>query len=527
MSLAVSLCMHGALLAWMVLGPPLPGSERRKSIYDQEIKPGEKKIIWYDLREKLPDISPSDAPLDSQPPRARAKAKQIIVSGPKDEEGATQRIFMPAPEVNTPKPLPLPNVIAVAPKMTKPFVAPPDVIREPKPKPALPDAPKVAEAAAKPVELATAALKPKPLDFTPPPEQRMLRQALLQLPEAPATATVVEPNALPFEAGGARPQRRAYTPPTGAQPRRDAPVSLPNAPEIASTSESAAAGVKGIPRTFVAPPSRPATTGEAPSVSTDAPMVSGPSNTQAETTLAIVGLNPANMRDVPAPPGSRAAGFSAGPQLRPAGGMGSAGGSALLGVPGLLVRGGANDAQSTLAAAALLTPTSKENLMAAARTVTPAPAALKPPPEANAPRIAEAPDPRLAGRVVYAVAIQMPNVTSFSGSWLVWFAEHEPVPGAPPMEIKAPTPLHKVDPKYIAAAAAERIEGKVRLFGVIRKDGHVDGIALLQHVDVRLDRSAAEALGQWVFDPALRNGRPVEVDAVFEIPFHLAPRATK
>jgi protein TonB len=125
------------------------------------------------------------------------------------------------------------------------------------------------------------------------------------------------------------------------------------------------------------------------------------------------------------------------------------------------------------------------------------------------------------------VAIQMPNVTSFSGSWLVWFAEHEPVPGAPPMEVKAPVPTHKVDPKYIAAAAAERVEGKVRLFGVIRKDGRVDGVALLHHLDVRLDRSAAEALQQWVFEPALRNGRPVEVDAVFEIPFHLAPRATK
>jgi len=71
------------------------------------------------------------------------------------------------------------------------------------------------------------------------------------------------------------------------------------------------------------------------------------------------------------------------------------------------------------------------------------------------------------------------------------------------------------------------VEGKVRLFGVIRKDGRVDNIALIRHVDVRLDRSATEALGQWVFEPAQRNGRPVEVDAVFEIPFLLAPRATK
>ena len=169
-----------------------------------------------------------------------------------------------------------------------------------------------------------------------------------------------------------------------------------------------------------------------------------------------------------------------------------------------------------------LTPSQADHSSSNARTLPP-----KPVEEPTAPRVTEAPDPRLAGRVVYTVAIQMPNVTSFSGSWLVWFAEHEPVPGAPAVEIKPPVPLHKVDPKYVAAAAAERIEGKVRLYGVIRKAGRVDGIALSQHVDVRLDRTAAEALGQWVFEPALRNGRPVEVDAVFEIPFHLAPRAVK
>jgi len=514
----------------MVLGPPLASPEPRKSIYDQEIKPSEKKIIWYHLSEKLPDISPTDAPLDPRPPRATVKAKQTIVSGPKDQEGATQRIWMPAPEVATPKPLPLPNVIAVAPpKIVKQFVAPEDVMQRPKPATTLPEAPKVTAAVeAKPLALDASGPKPKPLVFTPPPTERMQRQAMLQLPEAPVTATVVEPNALPFEAAGARPQRKQYTQPGGARPRNDAPVALPNAPEIAAVTPNAAPGVKGIPRTFVAPPSRPAATGGAPSVASDAPEISTAATARGETSLAMVGLNPANMTEVPAPPGSRAAGFSAGPELRRTGSTGTAGGAALLGVPGLMVRGGESDPRSTLVAAAGLAPTSRENLAAAAHT-----AAKSPPPPAapaavpGATRVTEAPDPRLSGRVVYTVAIQMPNVTSFSGSWLVWFAEHEPVPGAPAMEIKPPVPLHKVDPKYVAAAAAERIEGKVRLYGVIRKDGRVDGIALIQHVDVRLDRTAAEALGQWVFEPALRNGRPVEVDAVFEIPFHLAPRAVK
>jgi periplasmic protein TonB len=84
-----------------------------------------------------------------------------------------------------------------------------------------------------------------------------------------------------------------------------------------------------------------------------------------------------------------------------------------------------------------------------------------------------------------------------------------------------------VDPKYIAAAAAERVEGTVRLAAVIRKDGRVDAITLLRHLDDRLDRSSEEALARWEFQPAFRDGRAVEVDAVFEIPFRLKPRASR
>ena len=46
---------------------------------------------------------------------------------------------------------------------------------------------------------------------------------------------------------------------------------------------------------------------------------------------------------------------------------------------------------------------------------------------------------------------------------MVWFAEREPVPGAAAVDMRAPVPLRKVDPKYVAAAAAERVEGTVRL----------------------------------------------------------------
>jgi TonB family protein len=240
----------------------------------------------------------------------------------------------------------------------------------------------------------------------------------------------------------------------------------------------------------------------------------------ALASLAIVGLDPAKVVDFPAPPGSRPAGFSAGPQPRPEGGDAEAAPNATIVVPGLLAHAGARDDRPVLVAA--LPPTTRERLAASVR-IAPLPAGPSPS-EPRATRIAEAPDPLLEGRTVYMVAIQMPNVTSYIGSWLVWFAVRDPALPGPAPEIQPPQPLHKVDPKYIAAAVAERIEGKVRLSAVIRKDGRVDSVILLRHLDDRLDRSAEEALSKWEFEPAFRAGRPVDVDAVFEIPFTLAPK---
>jgi TonB family protein len=133
----------------------------------------------------------------------------------------------------------------------------------------------------------------------------------------------------------------------------------------------------------------------------------------------------------------------------------------------------------------------------------------------------------MAGRDVYTMAIQMPNVTSYSGSWLVWFAERGTAPTGHRSSIRPPEPTRKVDPRYIADTQREGIEGSVRLTAIIRKDGSVDGIELLKHLDARLDSSAEEALSKWHFTPAARDGEAIDVDAVFEVPFRLAPKAAR
>ncbi len=128
------------------------------------------------------------------------------------------------------------------------------------------------------------------------------------------------------------------------------------------------------------------------------------------------------------------------------------------------------------------------------------------------------------GKRVYTLFINMPNLGSSSngGSWLMRFAELEiRPPGGPQVEIAAPVAIRKVDPGYEPDAARERIEGKVRLHAIIRRDGRVDTIEILHSLDPRLDQRAINALLKWHFQPALREGLPVDLEAVVEIPFSL------
>jgi TonB family protein len=154
--------------------------------------------------------------------------------------------------------------------------------------------------------------------------------------------------------------------------------------------------------------------------------------------------------------------------------------------------------------------------------VMPAPLPPRSPPT-TAPQVSGAPDPRFNGRDVFMMAIQMPNLTSYSGSWLMWYTDHmrrETGLAA----IAAPVPHRKVDPKYIATAAEERVEGNVTLGCVIDTEGKVAGVELIRGIDDRLNESAQEALSKWEFYPASRNGIPVAVDVLVEIPFRLAPK---
>ena len=133
----------------------------------------------------------------------------------------------------------------------------------------------------------------------------------------------------------------------------------------------------------------------------------------------------------------------------------------------------------------------------------------------------ENPEVGFGTRRVRTLAINMPNINSSAGSWIVRFPEAEGFGSQG--KILPPAPRIKVDPTYARAAISERIEGEVILSAVIRNDGAVDHVKLIKSVDERLDTAAIAALGKWKFHPALRAGVPVDIEVVVRIPFRLKP----
>jgi TonB family protein len=136
------------------------------------------------------------------------------------------------------------------------------------------------------------------------------------------------------------------------------------------------------------------------------------------------------------------------------------------------------------------------------------------------------PETVLSGKEIFTMHIDMPNLTSFSGSWIVKFAQLED--GNPPYHhdtgvLSGPAPEVKVDPKYPQTLIKERVDGEVVLYAIIRKDGTVDSIQIIRSLDPQLDKNSMDALARWVFRPATREGKPVDCEAVIHIPFRFRP----
>src|SRR5215472_2008840 len=125
------------------------------------------------------------------------------------------------------------------------------------------------------------------------------------------------------------------------------------------------------------------------------------------------------------------------------------------------------------------------------------------------------------GRRRYLLRLNMPNLTSAIGSWTIRFAELKADDASAQGDISSPEPVKKVDPVYPASLLHDRVEGVVVLHAIIRSDGTVGDVRVLEGFNDELDANARNALQQWRFRPGLRNGVPVDVEAVVRVPFRV------
>jgi TonB family protein len=124
------------------------------------------------------------------------------------------------------------------------------------------------------------------------------------------------------------------------------------------------------------------------------------------------------------------------------------------------------------------------------------------------------------GRRRYSMRLTMPNLNSAMGSWTVRFAELNADPNSQ-SDLTAPEAIRKVDPAYPSNLVRDQIEGVVVLHAIIRSDGSVSDVRVLEGFYDQLDENARSALERWRFRPGTKNGVPVDVEAVIRVPFRV------
>jgi periplasmic protein TonB len=82
--------------------------------------------------------------------------------------------------------------------------------------------------------------------------------------------------------------------------------------------------------------------------------------------------------------------------------------------------------------------------------------------------------------------------------------------------------MKKVIPEYPPLARSARISGVVHLIGIIGRDGTIRNLQLVSGHPL-LARAALEAVQQWIYQPTLLSGEPVEVIAPIDVYFTLGP----
>ena len=93
-SFYLSLCIHGGIVGLLALSSATQSAAPRP-LYDQEIRPYEHQLIWYSLKNRTPDVRPTEAKKTPRPPRALRKFDQSLIAGVKEDARPPQKVWIP------------------------------------------------------------------------------------------------------------------------------------------------------------------------------------------------------------------------------------------------------------------------------------------------------------------------------------------------------------------------------------------------------------------------------------------------
>jgi len=87
--------------------------------------------------------------------------------------------------------------------------------------------------------------------------------------------------------------------------------------------------------------------------------------------------------------------------------------------------------------------------------------------------------------------------------------------------VSAPRVLYAPDPQYSEEARKAKYQGTVVLWAVIGADGRPKTLRVARSLGLGLDQQALDAVKDWRFEPAMKDGRPVAVQINIEVNFRL------
>ena len=87
--------------------------------------------------------------------------------------------------------------------------------------------------------------------------------------------------------------------------------------------------------------------------------------------------------------------------------------------------------------------------------------------------------------------------------------------------VSPPRVIRSVDPTYTQDARRAMISGNVQLYLWVDKDGNPSHIRVVRGIGHGLDERAVEAVRQYKFRPAMRDGQPVMVDLYIDVNFQI------